>query len=58
MAQREQNYETAADVIVDVDGKDFEQDRWRDREADAKNESIAEGFRQMRNGGRYETFSN
>lgn len=25
MAQREQNYETAADVIVDVDGKDFEQ---------------------------------
>lgn len=24
MAQREQNYEKAADVIVDVDGKDFE----------------------------------
>lgn len=25
MAQRERNYELAADVIVDVDGKDFEQ---------------------------------
>lgn len=45
MAEREQNYEKAADVIVDVDGKDFDQ-------------ILREIEKSFRNGGKHETTCN